>query len=103
MLIENERGCVGGAERGILVPPPPASLSSLSLGEGGGEAVLLKRRKTPLGTGVEVVAVRTMDVLDSDSECETGPTSQSLLALGVATSSSCSQPSISRDASDEGG
>jgi len=38
VLIENERGCMGSAVRAMLAPP--ASLSSLSLGEGGGEAVL---------------------------------------------------------------
>lgn len=54
VLIENERGWVGGAVRPMLAPP--ASLSSLSL-EGGGEAVLLKRCKTPLVTGVELLAV----------------------------------------------
>ena len=56
VLIENERGYVGGAVRAMLAPP--ASLSSLSLGEGGGEAALLKRRKTPLPfvTGVVLVA-----------------------------------------------
>ena len=106
VLRENERGCVGGAMRVVLALP--ASLSSLSLGEGGGEAVLLRRRKTPL---VELPAASRsgwypipgdaapafVDALDSDSEREMGPddsTSQSLLAvttLGVATSSS--QPS----------
>jgi hypothetical protein len=56
LLIEYERGYEGGAVRVILAPP--ASLSSLSLGEGGGEAALLKRRKTPLPlvTGVLLVA-----------------------------------------------
>ncbi len=81
VLIENERGCMGSAVRAMLAPP--ASLSSLSLGEGGGEAVLLKRCKTPLITSVELVAAsgsgcpfpgdaaRTIpafvDALDSDS------------------------------------
>jgi len=125
LLIENERGYVGGAVRAMLVPP--ASLSSLSLGEGGGEAALLKRRKMPLPlvTGVVLVTVaaasdsgRTGDdaartisafvgALDSDSARKVGPdasTSQTSLALSVATpGEACSQPSGSRAASDDGG
>jgi hypothetical protein len=76
-----------------------ASLSSLSLGEGGGEAVLLRRCKTPL------VAAPPGDAApDSDSsECmSVDSTSHSLLAiLGVVTSPTAS--SGSRDASDDGG
>lgn len=52
VVVENERGRVGGAVRAMLAPP--TSLSSLSLGEGGGEAVL--RSETPLVTSVELVA-----------------------------------------------
>jgi hypothetical protein len=97
LLRENERGCVGGAVRVILVLP--ISLSSLSL-EGGGEAVLLRRRKMPLplvtGTSVELVvasgggraflgdAARTIsafvDMLYSGSACPEDCTSHSLLA-----------------------
>jgi len=73
LLRENERGCVGGAMR--VVPALPASLSSLSLGEGGGEAVLLLERacKTPFvelvsRSGHGDVARAFVDALDSDSE-----------------------------------
>ena len=95
LLRENERGWVGGAVRVMIVLP--ASLSSLlSLGEGGGEAVVLllhidrRRNKTPLPLllplpfvkgVVELVAIsaRTISAFVGESACKVGPTMQSPL------------------------
>ena len=54
LLRENERGWVGGAVRVVMIALPASLSSLLSLGEGGGEAVVLlldidrRRNETPL-------------------------------------------------------
>ena len=54
LLRENERGWVGGAVRVVMIVLPASLSSLLSLGEGGGEAVVLlldidrRRNETPL-------------------------------------------------------